>query len=111
MDNLHRCVPSILHQCIKSNFKGKDIEIPGVRAPFEANEAHLIDASLFDEVAPSGSSAIETRMEVPLQERGEFIRRNGVYHPTQAFKRPKMGTAVGIEKEHLPNGEVRWRVL
>ncbi|KAJ1412755.1 hypothetical protein SESBI_20189 [Sesbania bispinosa] len=79
--HLHQCVPSTLHQYIKSNFKGRDIEIPGVRAPFEANEAHLIDASLFDEVAPPGSSAIETRMEVPLQERGEFIRRNDVYHP------------------------------
>ncbi|KAJ1403359.1 Aspartic peptidase domain superfamily [Sesbania bispinosa] len=25
--HLHQCVPSTLHQCIKSNFKGKDIEI------------------------------------------------------------------------------------
>ncbi|KAJ1377405.1 Ribonuclease H superfamily [Sesbania bispinosa] len=103
--HLHQCVPSTLHQCIKSNFKGRDIEIPGVRAPFEANEAHFIDASLFDEVAPPGSSAIETRMEDPLQERGEFIRKNSVYHPTQAFKRPKTGTTAGIEKEYLPNGE------
>ncbi|KAJ1403687.1 Ribonuclease H domain [Sesbania bispinosa] len=44
--------------CIKSNFKGKEIEIPGVVDPFEASEAHLIDDSLFDEVAPPGSGSI-----------------------------------------------------
>ncbi|KAJ1387880.1 Retrotransposon gag domain [Sesbania bispinosa] len=91
--HLHQCVPSTLHQCIKSNFKGKDIEITGVRASFEATKAHLIDASLFDEVAPPGRGAVETRNEVSLQRESEFIKRNGVYHPTQALKRPKVGRA------------------
>ncbi|KAJ1437623.1 Ubiquitin-conjugating enzyme, E2 [Sesbania bispinosa] len=109
--HLHQCVPSTLQQCIKSNFKGKDIEIPGVRAPFEAIKAHLIDASLFDEVAPPGSSAIEIRKEIPLQGENKFIKRNDVYHSTQALKRPKMRRTTVIEKEYLPNGEVRWRVL
>ncbi|KAJ1423463.1 hypothetical protein SESBI_12401 [Sesbania bispinosa] len=109
--HLHQCVPSTLHQCIKSNFKGKDIEIPRVKAPFEAVEAHLIDASLFDEVAPPGSGQIEVKNEVPLQRKSEFIKRNGIYHPTQALKRPKVEKTTGIEKEYLPNGEIRWRIL
>ncbi|KAJ1407887.1 Aspartic peptidase domain superfamily [Sesbania bispinosa] len=52
--HLHQCIPSTLHQCIKSNFRGREIEIPSVTAPFEAREAHLIDASLFNELAPPG---------------------------------------------------------
>ncbi|KAJ1416319.1 Retrotransposon, unclassified-like protein [Sesbania bispinosa] len=60
---------------------------------------------LFDKVAPPGSSAVKTRNEVSLQRESEFIRRNGVYHPTQALKRPKVERATGIKKEYLPNGE------
>ncbi|KAJ1379610.1 Aspartic peptidase domain superfamily [Sesbania bispinosa] len=47
--HLHQCILSTLHQCIKSNFRGKEIEILGVTALFEATKAHLIDASLFNE--------------------------------------------------------------
>ncbi|KAJ1397464.1 Aspartic peptidase domain superfamily [Sesbania bispinosa] len=54
----------------------------GVKAPFEASESHLIDTSLFDKMAPQ-----------------------------EAFKRPRAKNPTGIEKEYLPNGKVRWRVL
>ncbi|KAJ1397782.1 hypothetical protein SESBI_31574 [Sesbania bispinosa] len=106
--HLHQCVPSTLHQCVKSNFKGKEIEIPGVKAPFEASEAHLIDASLFDEMAPPGSSQLRTEQGTPL---GSLVQQNNPCRPTQAFKRPRPRDAAGIQKEYLPNGEVRWRVL
>ncbi|KAJ1376858.1 hypothetical protein SESBI_49500 [Sesbania bispinosa] len=72
------CVPSTLHQCIKSNFRGKEIEIQGVKAPFEATASHLIDATLFDELAP---------------------------------QEPRNRPDNGMEKEYMPNGEVRWRIL
>ena len=42
-----------LHQCVKSSFRGKDIEIPATKAPFDALEAHLVDAAMFNEFAPS----------------------------------------------------------
>ncbi|KAJ1410973.1 Retrotransposon gag domain [Sesbania bispinosa] len=101
--HLHQCVPSTLHQCVKSNFKGKEIEIIGVRAPFEATEVHLIDASLFDEMAGPGSSQLRTEQGTPL---GSDVQNNPC-RPTQAFKRPRAKDAAGIQKEYLPNGEVR----
>ena len=47
-------MPSTWHQCVKSSFRKKDIEIPTTKAPFDALEAHLIDARMFDEFAPLG---------------------------------------------------------
>ncbi|KAJ1382881.1 Aspartic peptidase domain superfamily [Sesbania bispinosa] len=90
--HLHQCVPSTLHQCVKSNFKGKEIEIPGVKVPFEATEAHLIDASLFDEMAPPGSS--QSEQGTPLL--GNHIQQDILCRPTQAFKRPRARDAAGI---------------
>ncbi|KAJ1418164.1 Retrotransposon gag domain [Sesbania bispinosa] len=79
--HLHQCIPSTLHQCIKSNWQEKEIEIPGVLAPFEASESHLINASLFDELAPPGSGLIGSEQQVSL-------RQGEVFHPTTATERP-----------------------
>ncbi|KAJ1396464.1 Ribonuclease H domain [Sesbania bispinosa] len=103
--HLHQCVPSTLHQCIKSNFRGKEIEIQGVRAPFEAAESHLIDAALFDELAPPGSSQLELEHVVALQGYRETDRVIGTPRPIEAFKRPRNRSDNGVEKEYLPNGE------
>ncbi|KAJ1409568.1 S-locus glycoprotein domain [Sesbania bispinosa] len=85
--HLHQCIPSTLHQCIKSSFKGKEIKIPGVLDPFEASEAHLIDASLFDEVASPGSGRINNeRYDMPKQQEDELEEVDISEH--QGKKRP-----------------------
>ncbi|KAJ1396106.1 Aspartic peptidase domain superfamily [Sesbania bispinosa] len=109
--HLHQCVPSTVHQCIKSNFREKEIEIPGVNASFEATKSHLIDASLFDEVAPQGSSQLKTEQGILLKDIKSYSEPGYTPHPIQAFKRPKAKNPTRIENEYLPNGEVRWRVL
>ncbi|KAJ1406984.1 Aspartic peptidase domain superfamily [Sesbania bispinosa] len=109
--HLHQCIPSTLHQCIKSNFKGKEIEIQGVRAPFEASESHLIDVALFDKLAPPGSSHLEMEHVIALQGHRRIREARGSTRPTEAFKRPRSRTENGMAKEYLPNGEVRWRIL
>ncbi|KAF7807342.1 Retrotransposon, unclassified-like protein [Senna tora] len=47
----HDVVPSTLRQCVKSNYKGRDIEIPATRAPFDEDETHFVEALFFDEHA------------------------------------------------------------
>ncbi|KAJ1408149.1 Retrotransposon gag domain [Sesbania bispinosa] len=109
--HLHQCIPSTLHQCIKSNFRGKKIEIPGVTTPFEATEAHLIDASLFNELAPPGSSRIHREQYVPLGGKGIVQERRNTLHQWSTPKRHRGGNNGGIQKEYMPNGEMRWRIL
>ncbi|KAJ1378779.1 hypothetical protein SESBI_47500 [Sesbania bispinosa] len=91
--------------------RGKEIEIPGVKAPFEATESHLIDASLFDEVAPPGSSQLKTEQGILLKDIECYNEPGYVHHPVQAFKIPKAKNVVGIEKEYLPNGERNKAIL
>ncbi|KAJ1431731.1 Retrotransposon, unclassified-like protein [Sesbania bispinosa] len=65
---------------------GKEIEIQGVRAPFEAAESHLIDAALFDELAPPGSGYLDVGRAIALRERGEIDRTRGKRgHDGEAF--------------------------
>ncbi|KAJ1400915.1 Ribonuclease H-like superfamily [Sesbania bispinosa] len=104
--HLHQCVQSTLHQCIKSNFRGKEIEIPGVKAPFEATESHLIDAALFDDVAPPGSSQLRTEQGILLREVNGFGSTSNTSRPCQALKKPRPKERTEIKKEYLPNGEV-----
>ncbi|KAJ1405755.1 hypothetical protein SESBI_25668 [Sesbania bispinosa] len=96
--HLHQCVPSTLHQCVKSNFRGKEIEIPGVATPFEASEAHLIDASLFDEWAPPRSGCIGYEPRVVLSQ----SRAHPSATTVKMFRR-RHGS--GVEREYLPNGQ------
>ncbi|KAJ1438452.1 Ribonuclease H domain [Sesbania bispinosa] len=100
--HLHQCIPSTLHQCIKSNFKGKEIEIPRAIDPFEVTEAHLIDASLFDEVAPPGSGRIVKEHHVLLDPSRRPQNKGSFPHPMPTHKRKSEN---GVEKEYLPNGE------
>ncbi|KAJ1388292.1 Aspartic peptidase domain superfamily [Sesbania bispinosa] len=103
--HLQQCVPSTLYQCVKSNFRGKEIEIPGVKAPFEASESHLIDASLFDEMAPPGSSQLKTERGILLRDINSCSEQGYTPHPVQAFKIPRAKNLAKIKKEYLPNGE------
>ncbi|KAJ1427656.1 Retrotransposon gag domain [Sesbania bispinosa] len=96
--HLYQCIPSTLHQCIKSNFRGKEIEIPRVTALFEASEAHLIDASLFDELAPSGSGRMGNEPRVLLSQG----RARPEAPVAKRFRESKEG---GVEKEYLPDGQ------
>ncbi|KAJ1379934.1 Retrotransposon gag domain [Sesbania bispinosa] len=109
--HLHQCIPSTLHQCVKSNFRGREIEIQGVRVSFEATESHLIDAALFDELAPPGSSYLDVERTVTLGARREVNKSRGTTRPTEGVKRPRGVKMGGLEKEYLLNGEVRWRIL
>ena len=89
--HLHQCVPSTWHQCVKSRFRGRDIEIPATKALFDASEAHSIDASMFDELAPPGVNVMHPSERVQLgtkREKGR-VELEMIVHPTQAFKRPK----------------------
>ncbi|XP_072080990.1 uncharacterized protein [Arachis hypogaea] len=52
--HLHRCVPSSWHQCIKPSWRGKDISISATVTLFDAGEAHLVDASFYEELALPG---------------------------------------------------------
>ncbi|RYQ85669.1 hypothetical protein Ahy_B10g105248 [Arachis hypogaea] len=69
--HLHRCVPSSWHQCIKSSWRGKDISISATVTPFDAGEAHLVDASFYEELALPGVNKIrpvqECTIETPKQ--------------------------------------------
>ncbi|KAJ1406580.1 Aspartic peptidase domain superfamily [Sesbania bispinosa] len=109
--HLHQCIPSTLHQCIKSDFRGREIEIPGVTAPFEAKETHLIDASLFNELAPPGSSRLHREQHVSLGgERVTQERHDAFCHWTPPKRRREENNR-GIQKEYMSNGETRWRIL
>ncbi|XP_072084691.1 uncharacterized protein [Arachis hypogaea] len=61
--HLHRCVPSSWHQYIKSSWRGKDISISATVTPFDSGEAHLVDASFYEELALPGVNKIR-----PVQE-------------------------------------------
>ena len=41
---LHKnnCICSMLHQCVKTTFKGKSIELFIIKAPFNEDNAHII---------------------------------------------------------------------
>ncbi|KAJ1378169.1 hypothetical protein SESBI_48113 [Sesbania bispinosa] len=97
--------------CVNAVLEGKEIEIQGVKASFEASESHLIDVALFDELPPPGSSQLEMEHAIVLQGRRETDRTRSTTRPTEALKRPGSKTWNGLEKEYLPNGEVRWRIL
>ena len=112
--HLHQCVPSTWHQCIKSSFKGKDIEIPITKAPFDTSEAHLIDAGMFDELAPQGINEMHLCEKVQLgtKKGKEKANLSGAARPTQAFKKPKEQSGrPRVQRERLPSREFRWRIL
>ena len=119
--HLHHNVPSTWHQCVKSSFRGKDIEVLVITAPFDASEAHLVDATMFDEFTMPKINAMQLRERVQLKaSRGkENVTAVKMPHLTQAFKRPKEQDAASsnevrcpkLQKEHLPSREIRWRVL
>ncbi|KAJ1378901.1 Aspartic peptidase domain superfamily [Sesbania bispinosa] len=73
--HLHQCVPSMLHQCVESDFMSKEIEIPGVRSPFEVSKSNLIDASFFNEMAPLGSSKLKTERGFPSKGQATTISK------------------------------------
>ena len=95
--HLHQCVSLTWHQYVKSNFMSKDIEIPTTKAPFGASEVHLIDARMFDELAPPGVNVMSPseRIQLGTRKGKEKVDLNIVVHPTQAFKKPK-------EQDDLP---------
>ncbi|KAJ1377126.1 Ribonuclease H domain [Sesbania bispinosa] len=108
--HLHQCVPSTLHQCIKSNFRGKEIEIPGVKAPFEATESHLIDATLFDDVAPPGSSQLRTEQGILLREVNGSGSTSSTSRPCQALKKPRPKERTEIKRSTFPMGSMKKRI-
>ena len=112
--HLHQCVPSTWHKCVKSSFRGIDIEILTTKAPFDASEAHLIDAGMFDELAPPGVNVMHPSERAQLgtkREKGK-VELETITHPTQAFKRLKeQEEGPKLQREHLPLGGYRWRVL
>ena len=68
--HLHQCVPSTLHQCVKSSFKRKDIEILATKAPFDASEAHLVDTAMFEEVVLPGVNFMQPKERIWLKAGG-----------------------------------------
>ncbi|KAJ1397146.1 Ribonuclease H domain [Sesbania bispinosa] len=65
-------------------------------------QAHLIDASLFDEVAPPGSGRIVKEHHVLLDPSRRPQKKGSFPHPMPTHKRKSEN---GVEKEYLPNGE------
>ncbi|KAL4391166.1 hypothetical protein AHAS_Ahas03G0217900 [Arachis hypogaea] len=100
--HLHRCVHSSWHQYIKSSWRGKDITISTTVTPFDAGEAHLVDASFSEELALPGINKIRPVWECPIGT------------PRQKENTKKQATTIedlGLRKEILPGGGYRWCVL
>ncbi|KAF7839558.1 reverse transcriptase [Senna tora] len=69
----HDVVPSTLHQCVKSNYKGRDIEIPATRAPFDEDETHFVEALFFDEHAGKGINMSGPPVGIKLEKKKEKV--------------------------------------
>ncbi|KAJ1434090.1 hypothetical protein SESBI_05653 [Sesbania bispinosa] len=90
--------------------RGKEIELLATRAPFEAAEAHLVYASLFDEMAPLGNNKIQKPEVVRLSTQKEETPGN--YRQTVECPTKKTHSeGGGIVREAPHNGLTRWRIL
>ncbi|KAF7826492.1 reverse transcriptase [Senna tora] len=67
----HDDVPSTLHQCVKSNYKGRGIEILATRAPFDEDETHFVEALVFDEHGGKGTSMSGPLVGIKLEKKNE----------------------------------------
>lgn len=56
--NDYGVVPSVFHQCLKAIWKGKEVKVPATRNPFGPEEAHITEATFFDDVAEEGENQI-----------------------------------------------------
>ncbi|RYR28572.1 hypothetical protein Ahy_B01g052716 [Arachis hypogaea] len=114
--HLHRCVPSSWHQCIKSSWRGKDISISATVTPFDAGEAHLVDASFYEELALPEVNKIRPVQECAIGTPRQKAVRNNTTLMEEAPKEntKKQATAIedlGLRKEILPGGGYRWCIL
>ncbi|RYR18469.1 hypothetical protein Ahy_B03g063092 [Arachis hypogaea] len=113
--HLHRCVPSSWHQCIKSSWRGKDISISATVTPFDAGEAHLVDASFYEELALPGVNKIRPVQECTIgTPRQKAIRKDTLMEEAPKENTKKRATSIedlGLRKEILPGGGYRWCIL
>ena len=56
--NDYGVVPSVFHQCLKAIWKGKERKVPATQNPFGPEEAHITEATFFDDVAEEGENQI-----------------------------------------------------
>ena len=63
----HRCVPSTWHQCVKANYKGKDVKMHAAESPFNEDESHLVEVAFYDEAVAVGTNSIVPYQGVSLK--------------------------------------------
>ncbi|KAL4305618.1 hypothetical protein AHAS_Ahas16G0096300 [Arachis hypogaea] len=105
--HLHQCVPSSWHQCIKSSWIGKDISISATVTPFDKGEAHLVDASFYEELALPGVNKVRPVRECAIgTPRQKIIRKNTLMEEAPKENTKKQATAIedlGLRKKILPD--------
>ncbi|RYR54310.1 hypothetical protein Ahy_A06g029566 [Arachis hypogaea] len=113
--HLHRCVPSSWHQCIKSSWRKKDISISATITPFDAGEAHLMDASFYEQLPLPGVNKIRPVQEYTIgTPRQKAVQKNTLMEEAPKENTKKRATAIedlGLRKEILPGGGYRWCIL
>ncbi|XP_025703913.1 uncharacterized protein [Arachis hypogaea] len=109
--HLHRCVPSSWHQCIKSSWRKKDISISATITPFDAGEAHLMDASFYEQLPLPGVNKIRPVQEYTIgTPRQKAVQKNTLMEEAPKENTKKRATAIedlGLRKEILPGGGYR----
>ena len=115
---LHQCVSSTLHHCVRFNYIGRDIEMHATKASFEATEAYLINAHLFEDVASLGLSNIrkEENLRLCLGKgyNEEEIHRSKwprVEKKTTEIEIIMKEARKAIQKHQLPHEKLVWEIL
>ncbi|KAF7815378.1 lysM domain receptor-like kinase 3 isoform X1 [Senna tora] len=118
-------VPSTLHQCVKSNHKGKDIEISATQAPFDEDETHFFEALFLDDYVGRGMSLMASPKGVALEKKKgkmEDLKKEDIKVSKDDMKASSSGskrTSVEIfevkgrriEKSIMNNGRPKYRCL
>ncbi|RYQ79557.1 hypothetical protein Ahy_Scaffold5g107790 [Arachis hypogaea] len=113
--HIQKEVARVLIGCIKSSWRGKDISILATVTPFDAGEAHLVDASFYEELALPGVNKIRPVWEYAIETpRQKAVRKNTLMEEAPKESTKKQATAIenlGLRKEILPGGGYRRCIL
>ena len=62
----HQVVPSTYHQYVKGRLNGKVFKVSANHMPFDETEAHFVEATFYDELAPAMGSQVMKPVGNPL---------------------------------------------
>jgi hypothetical protein len=62
----HNLVSSTYHQCVKGRLNGKPIRLPANNTPFDETEAHFVETTFYEDLAPAGEASTSRTIGTPL---------------------------------------------